>query len=297
MDTRAKFDDVRRQLLRAFSRRHYPTQATRAIRDISFDDRTRYLETNQRRRIERPLPVNARFFHFGCPLNTLFSQRWDEAHWDPFLEKELPTPPFLACRNHPTIGQLLSHKRRSFDSHPIQPSLQPDNAVPFVSQRFNRPRRRQDLAKSLPPNLLRLKDHSCGNQRCLACPLIKRPRFLASTRNHTTHPVATGLHCLTQGVVYVLTCRRCGKQYVGETGQTMRQRFARHRQKFASAPMSLYSHFRLYHRIDHLDVDIVLVSCCQDPDQRLSEERRWIQQLGTIVPRGLNNPPPSESYT
>ena len=266
-------------------------QAARAIRDITFADRPRYLEIAKQRCIERPLPVNTTFHHFSVSLNSLFGRWWKEAHCDPFLERDLPTPPFLACKNHPNIGQLLSHKRRTFGSCPQHISLAPENAVPFVLQRFNRPRRKQDLARNLPPVTIHSQDHSCGNPRCLVCPLLRRPTFLASTWNHTTHPVESGLHCLTRGVVYVLTCRRCGKQYVGETGQTMRQRFARHRLRFKNAPMSLYSHFIRYHHVDVLDVDVVLVSCRLERSERLLQEQRWIHQLDTIVPKGLNNPP------
>ena len=175
------------------------------------------------------------------------------------MVRDLPTPPFLACRNHPTIGQLLSHKRRKFGSCPQHEALQPEKGVCFVAPRYNRPRRRQDLAKNLSTITLRPRDLSCSNPRCLVCPLLRRPTFLASTSNQTTHPVEKGLHCLSRGVVYVMTCRHCGKQYVGETGQTVRQRFARHRLKMPTAPMTLYSHFLRFHHVDRLEVDLVLV--------------------------------------
>ena len=154
-------------------------------------------------------------------LNSLFARRWLTAQNDPFVERNLPTPPVLACRNHPTIGQLLSHKRKTFDSSPQPTSVSMDNATHFTLLRFNRPRRKQDLLRSHPNITLLTRDHNCGNLRCLVCLRLRKPAFLASTRNHTTHPVEAGLHCMTVDVVYVMTCCRCGKQYVVETARTM----------------------------------------------------------------------------
>ena len=159
----------------------------------------------------------------------------------------------------------------------------------FVHQKFNRPRRKEDLAKIRKPQLLRSVDHTCGNRRCLVCPSLFHPSFVASRTYQTTHPVESNLHCRSLGVVYLLSCRRCGKQYVGQMAKIMRERLARHRVSLKTAPMSLYSHFLKYHHTDVLDVAIVLLSQESITEQRLRKEREWIECLGTTIPNGLNN--------
>ena len=165
---------------------------------------------------------------------------------DPFLSNALPTPPFAAFRNHLSIGGMLSHKRKIFNSHPIQPSMDPNKSVEFVHQRYNRPRRKQVLDKLNISKVLRSTDHSCGNRRCLVCPLLRHPNFVPSTVKETTHPVDTSLHCRSMGVIYLFTCCRCNKQYVGQTEKNMRQRLAKHKMSLKTAPMTLYSHFLRY---------------------------------------------------
>ena len=159
-----------------------------------------------------------------------------------------------------------------------------------MHQRFNRPRRIQDLQKSRLSKLLRSVDRCCGNTRCLFCPLLFHPKYVASRTKQTTHPVSHNLRCTTLGIVYLLTCGRCGKQYVGQTANNMRQRLARHKASFKVAPMSLYAHFTRYHHCDALDVSITLL--CQESDSELRlRKEEWIERMGTIIPRGLNNRP------
>lgn len=288
-DTRKKFELARSQLLLHFRRRRYPLSALRAVKGIDFSERPLYLEKRQGKRIERPLPLNTLYYPFNRPLGTILRQAWDRVYRDPFLSQALPTPPFPAFKNHPTLGALFSHKRKRFDSVPEQPTLHRERGIPFAHLRFNRPRRKQDLNKLQMPKMLRSADRSCSNKKCLACPLLLHPNYVASKTRDTTHPVTHNLRCTTMGVVYLLTCRRCGKQYVGQTAKSIRERLARHRASFRVAPMSLYSHFIRYHHCDTLDVSIVLLCQESDSELRLRKEQQWIKQLGTVIPAGLNN--------
>lgn len=289
-DSRRKFEDVRRKLLHRFSRRNFPPHALRAIKEIGFDQREAYLQVHGGKHLDHPLPLNTLFFRFADSLNGRLTDRWRRVHREPFLARALPTAPFTAFRNHRSLGALLSHKRRKFHSTPTHPTLQADRSTPFRPQRFNRPRRKRDLAKAhQAAAILRSVDRTCDNRRCQVCPRLRHPKFVASTVHQTTHPVDQSITCTTLGIVYCLICRRCGKQYVGETTKCMRARLARHKTGLRTAPMSLYSHFIRYHHVDTLDVDIVLLAKEQDHGKRLTLERQWIEWLGTTIPRGLNN--------
>ena len=204
----------------------------------------------------------------------------------------VPTAPFLAFKNHATLGKILSHKRNVFHASPLHPSLQPSRRVHFTFQKFNRPRRVQDRFKLNAPMALRRVDHTCNNRRCTMCPHLLLAPYIASHSNGRTVPVDNTLHCMSRGVIYAFSCRSCGKQYVGETGSTMRHRFAQHRNRFMSEPMSLYSHFIRYHKIMCLDVSISFLESVPDRETRLTREKAWISELGTTLPRGLNNPTP-----
>ena len=42
---------------------------------------------------------------------------------------------------------------------------------------------------------------------------------------------ASSMNCATENVVYLISCTRCGVQYVGETSQKLRSRFNNHRNR------------------------------------------------------------------
>ena len=214
---------------------------------------------------------------------------------DPFVSMAVPTAPFLAFKNHPTLGRTLSHKRKLFGDCPPHPSLHPSRGVQFSFQRFNRPRRAQDMRHLRVPASLRRVDRTCGNRRCTVCPQRTLAPYITAHSKGVTIPVNNGLHCLSEGIVYALSCRRCGKQYVGQTARSMRHRFAQHRSALKTVTMSLYSHFTRYHRTACLDVSVTFLEQVPEADTRRERERFWIGLLDTTIPRGLNNPVPPQN--
>ena len=53
------------------------------------------------------------------------------------------------------------------------------------------------------------------------------------------------MHCGTRRVIYLISCKKCGIQYVGETSQTFRCRFSNQRKRLKQL-CGLY----LYHHIN-----------------------------------------------
>ena len=139
-DSRFKFEREKFKLLKRFKLREFPTKALRAIKSVDYGLREKYLAKRGKRELEKPMPINTLFFQFLQPINRVIKELWKNHSRDPFLYFHLPNAPFLACKNHRSIGRILSHKRRSFLSHPAQSTLQPEAAQDFVFQRFNRPR-------------------------------------------------------------------------------------------------------------------------------------------------------------
>ena len=292
-DRLGKFRFFKNRIIARLRARRYPTRAIRAIERIRFQDRQKYLNREDRQGPAKPLPLNTPYYDFKQPVGHMLKKRWREATMDPFLSVAVPTAPFLAFKNHPTLGRILSHKRKEFQDCPSHPSLQPDHMAQFTFQKFNRPRRAQDRQKLKIPTCLRRVDRSCNNKRCTVCPRLSSAPYITSHSNGRTIPTNNTLHCQSKGVIYALACRRCGKQYVGQTTGTMRHRLAQHRSRLRSAPMSLYSHFIRYHRTDCLDVTVTFLEQVRDGVARLEREKAWIVELGTTIPRGLNNPIPS----
>lgn len=105
--------------------------------------------------------------------------------------------------------------------------------------------------------------------------------------------------CTAAGVVYVITCQRCHKPYIGETGRRLSDRFGEHLRsvegfkqnpRYQGGGFPLAEHFNLP---DHNQVHDVRVSVVRQvkggTPLRQREERRLIFQVGHTSPRGLEH--------
>ena len=97
---------------------------------------------------------------------------------------------------------------------------------------------------------------------------------------------------LSANVIYCITCTLCKKLYIGETGRRLGDRFREHLRdvekddKDASKPVA--RHFNLpNHSKEHMS--ICGLSLHQGTtDSRKNLEQRFIFQIGTLNPHGIN---------
>ena len=103
------------------------------------------------------------------------------------------------------------------------------------------------------------------------------------------------LNCKSSNVIYLISCLKCGKQYVGETKQPLKNRFHQHSSDIRlSKDKPVGQHFSTD---GHSLSDLRIVAIEQIVDQgndelnkikRLEREQFWIGKLGTQTPHGLN---------
>ena len=103
--------------------------------------------------------------------------------------------------------------------------------------------------------------------------------------------------CATKNVIYLISCKKCGIQYIGETSQALRSRMNNHRQKLNQmCNLFLYQHFCSN---NHSEDDIAIMpieevsleegECLSLASKRLQREEYWYKELATIYPYGLND--------
>ena len=87
----------------------------------------------------------------------------------------------------------------------------------------------------------------CNRKRCLTCNDNMKPVFTSSITNkkyvvinHSSKPLC----CHSDNIIYLITCTKCGVQYVGETKNKLHIRMNSHRVSLrAKAHTLLYEHF------------------------------------------------------
>ena len=80
---------------------------------------------------------------------------------------------------------------------------------------------------------------------CASCPQLSQNYQCVSFQTHKCFPIEDTYSCDTKLAIYLLECPVCYKQYIGETGQTIRSRMKHHRNASQSnANRPIYRHLR-----------------------------------------------------
>ena len=139
----------------------------------------------------------------------------------------------------------------------------------------------------------------CGSKKCKTCKhIVEGDSFCSNTtgKKYTVKSREAVMTCATQNVIYLISCKKCGIQYVGETSQALRSRMNNHRHKLNQmCDLFLYQHFCSN---DHNEDDITIMpievsleegECFSLASKRLQREEYWYKELATIYPYGLND--------
>ena len=120
---------------------------------------------------------------------------------------------------------------------------------------------------------------------CFICKYAT-PTFSVSN-DVTSFPLTHRLTCSTVGVVYLITCVKCGVRYVGETSRTLRHRLSEHLQNIRSnASTSVAAHFTSSCAL--ADFSFTAIEHQTNTRKRRKKESQWINRLQTQAPKGLN---------
>ena len=197
--------------------------------------------------------------------------------------------------NLPPLRRILTNNHHILHTSDRLQQAVPD--APILA--YRRPRNLKDhiVRAELPtpnnnPSPIQQGTFKCTADRCIVCQVhIHQDDTFTSHSNNISHHTKGHITCTTTNVVYLITCRVCGMQYVGETRNTLKRRFYGHRSTIHTskhdAPVG--NHFNLP---NHSISDMILQgieSLGNRPDTlRSSREKYWIRRLCTIHPRGLN---------
>ena len=104
------------------------------------------------------------------------------------------------------------------------------------------------------------------------------------------YKIKENMYCNSTNLIYLITCTKCQKQYVGETGRSIRDRVNDHRSDITrkiDTPIGL--HFNTTeHKIFHLKIIPIEKIHYENNNYRKIREKFWINKLQTGYPKGLN---------
>ena len=130
----------------------------------------------------------------------------------------------------------------------------------------------------------------CARSRCKTCPFVQNAHKISGPKRSVK--ITDRFTCTSANVIYCITCTLCKKLYIGETGRRLGDRFREHLRdvekddKDTSKPVA--RHFNLpNHSKEHMS--ICGLSLHQGTtESRKNLEQRFIFQIGTLNPHGIN---------
>ena len=133
----------------------------------------------------------------------------------------------------------------------------------------------------------------CPNTKCRACNFVAETKSFRSSVNARTFELHSGFTCKSSNICYLVTCRACQKQYIGETGRTLADRITDHISAIRlKKPTPIGLHFNLSgHSIKHFSILAIEQFENTENSQYLRrlKEVTWQNLLQTAHPLGINN--------
>ena len=135
----------------------------------------------------------------------------------------------------------------------------------------------------------------CGGSRCEVCLNVTETSTFTSSVTGETYKINHSFNCNDKCLVYLLTCKVCKKQYVGQTVDSFRLRWnnykcncRKHERKEACMQQFLYDHFCCTDHSGFIDDVSITFIDKTDPSDPLKREDYWRSVLKTKAPYGLN---------
>ena len=174
---------------------------------------------------------------------------------DPKMSKVFPTPPMVAFKQPPNLKNVLCRAKL--------PTKQKPKRVVSGMKKCNNP--------------------------CNTCPYVLASNKIQSSQTKEIVNLKASFNCNTSGIIYITTCEKCKKQYIGQTGRKLRERFAEHLYNICQKKEVTGTHYTSTgHSHWDLKVQVLEKVTPNTPSYRLEREEYWIKKFSTKTPFGLN---------
>ena len=120
----------------------------------------------------------------------------------------------------------------------------------------------------------------CG--KCITCSFVKTGKTVKSTASNYQIDINTAVDCTTDNVIYCIECKKCQAQYIGQTSDTLRKRFDKHRGSVTNKDLkkAIGQHYNLPgHSVSDMTVTIVEKVYNQNEFFRRRRETHYIQNF------------------
>ena len=278
--TEVNYEVIKNLFKKRLLARGYPTQLVNKISSkISYKRRAQFLTMSQAPQLTYYPPLHK---CLPPPQYTLLkSIILENFH---LLQNVLPTPRFIPLKYTTLKGKLVRAKLIPTD----------DQFIDLYTTLSSHTTSEHTTAGKLPTlTTLNARTKRCNHPRCVTCTHLNCSKYFTSTKTKVTYTIRHSFSCTSKNIIYLITCKRCQKQYVGLTTKQLNFRINHHRTNIINhKPIYICVHFNFPdHSIEDISVQVIdtVSEKCQDKVHELQKlERYWIRTLKTLQPLGLN---------
>ena len=279
--TEESYTAILHSFKKRLSKRNYPTDfVEKNIRIVRYRDRQKYLQTSKK---TGPCTKKPPLYKYVPPpqyklLKQLVLQN--------YAAIQVMSPRFIPLK-HPTLqNRLVRSQIKLTDSQLVDLILTLESRKETTTPGVPLPQLRP-----LTTNTIK----TCNHPRCVTCKvhLNCSPIFKSNyPLNQTVYHIRHSFTCQSTNVIYLVTCTKCRKQYVGCTTLQLKTRINHHRSCINNKRGTyIHKHFNLPdHNITYLKVQPI--DTLTHPGTSVQElqnlESFWICTLRTMNPYGLN---------
>ena len=165
----------------------------------------------------------------------------------------------------------------------------------FVSMQSKNLQQNLTSSKLKDPNNVKRKDiaedagcFKCGRCR-VVCPKMREEKWFKSTVTGRTYKIRKHLDCNSMWVVYLVTCVKCHKNYVGKSETTFKIRHSNHKREIKLKSDGVGEHFN---ECGYENFSVILIDQIEISDKVTNKkalkttELYWQHQLRTYVENG-----------
>jgi hypothetical protein len=188
-------------------------------------------------------------------ISHILHKHWKTMTTDNKMLKIFPKPPMVAFRQPANLKSMLVRAKL--------PSKQKEKII-----------------------ILGMKP--CHNP-CNTCLYVSTTKVAKSSHTKEIDTIKGSFNCNTSGIIYITTCEKCKKQYIGQTGRKLRDRFGEHLYNICQKKEVTGVHYTSSgHSHWDLKVQVLEKVTPNTPSFRLEREEYWIKKFCKKAPIGLN---------
>ena len=190
-------------------------------------------------------------------ISQIVSRHWRTMRQDPYLAQVFPQPPLVAYKRPANLRDKLIRAK-----------------VPELP----------------PPRIKRIVNGMKKCSDCPICPFVKTGQIVKSAQSDFKIEIQQSVNCQTRNLIYMINCRKCKNQYIGESSRTLQSRFSEHLGYVRSKNLSKATgeHFSTKgHQQSDMEVTIVEKLFNNSDQFRKQREKMYIQKFNTKY-KGMN---------